>query len=173
MIKVTSDVANKLIKKLEQEKGILTDKISKMSTFVVAVTENYDQIKAEQEAEFKLNETISQIDEIDKKIITIRHAKSVFNNSVVMKNGLTVGDNIVKLAILEREKGIYSGLATRQKKKRNTSLNKDIEYVYLNYELEDAKKKYDSVYTEISEIQEELNIVNSSAEYKFEIDIDL
>lgn len=173
MIKVTSDVANKLIKKLEQEKGILTDKISKMSTFVVAVTENYDQIKAEQEAEFKLNETISQIDEIDKKIITIRHAKSVFNNSVVMKNGLTVGDNIVRLAILEREKGIYSGLATRQKKKRNTSLNKDIEYVYLNYELEDAKKKYDSVYTEISEIQEELNIVNSSAEYKFKIDIDL
>lgn len=173
MIKVTSDAANKLIKKLEQEKGVLTDKISKMSTFVVAVTENYDQIKAEQEAEFNLNETISQIDEIDKKIITIRHAKSLFNNSVVMKNGLTVGDNIIRLAILEREKGIYSGLATRQKKKRNTSLNKDIEYTYLNYDLEDAKKKYDSVYTEISEIQEELNIVNSSVEYKFEIDIDL
>ena len=71
MIKVTSDAANKLIKKLEQEKGILTDKISKMSTFIVAITENYDQIKAEQEAEFNLNETISQIDEIDKKIITI------------------------------------------------------------------------------------------------------
>lgn len=173
MIKVTSDAANKLIKKLEQEKGILTDKISKMSTFIVAITENYDQIKAEQEAEFNLNETISQIDEIDKKIITIRHAKSLFNNSVVMKNGLTVGDNIIRLAILEKEKGIYSGLATRQKKKRNTSLNKDIEYTYLNYDLEDAKKKYDSVYAEISEIQEELNIVNSSAEYKFEIDIDL
>ena len=173
MIKVTSDAANKLIKKLEQEKGILTDKISKMSTFIVAITENYDQIKAEQEAEFNLNETISQIDEIDKKIITIRHAKSVFNNSVVMKNGLTVGDNIIRLAILEKEKGIYSGLATRQKKKRNTSLNKDIEYTYLNYDLKDAKKKYDSVYAEISEIQEELNIVNSSAEYKFEIDIDL
>ena len=173
MIKVTSDAANKLIKKLEQEKGILTDKISKMSTFVVAVTENYDQIKAEQEAEFNLNETISQIDEIDKKIITIRHAKSVFNNSVVMKNGLTVGDNIIRLAILEREKNIYSRLATRQKKTRNTSTNKDIEYTYLNYDLEDAKKKYDSVYTEISEIQEELNIVNSSSEYKFEINIDL
>ncbi len=173
MIKVTSDAANKLIKKLEQEKGILTDKISKMSTFVVAVTENYDQIKAEQEVEFNLNEVIAQIDEIDRKLITIRHAKSVFNNSTVMKNGQTVGDNIIRLAILEREKGIYSGLATRQKKKCNTSLNKDIEYVYLNYDLEDAKKKYDSVYTEISEIQEELNIVNSSAEYKFEIDIDL
>lgn len=173
MIKVTSDAANKLIKKLEQEKGIFTDKISKMSTFVVAVTENYDQIKAEQEAEFNLNEVIAQIDEIDRKIITIRHAKSLFNNSVVMKNGLTVGDNIIRLAILEREKGIYSGLATRQKKKRNTSLNKDIEYTYLNYDLEDAKKKYDSVYTEISEIQEELNIVNSSVKYKFEIDIDL
>lgn len=173
MIKVTSDAANKLIKKLEQEKNILTDKISKMSTFVVAVTENYDQIKAEQEAEFNLNETILQIDEIDKKIITIRHAKSMFNNSVVMKNGLTVGDNIIRLAILEREKNIYSRLATRQKKTRNTSINKDIEYTYLNYDLEDAKKKYDSVYTEISEIQEELNIVNSSAEYKFEINIDL
>ena len=173
MNKVTSDAANKLIKKLEQEKGILTDKISKMSTFIVAITENYDQIKAEQEAEFNLNETISQIDEIDKKIITIRHAKSVFNNSVVMKNGFTVGDNIIRLAILEREKSIYSRLATRQKKIRNTSINKDIEYTYLNYDLEDAKKKYDSVYTEISEIQEELNIVNSSAEYKFEIDIDL
>ena len=173
MIRVTSDAANKLIKKLEQEKGILTDKISKMSTFVVAVTENYDQIKAEQEAEFNLNVSISQIDEIDKKIITIRHAKSLFNTSVVMKNGLTVGDNIVRLAILEREKNIYSRLATKQKKTRNTSMNKDIEYTYLNYNLEDAKKKYDSVYTEISEIQEELNIVNSSAEYKFEIDIDL
>ncbi|HAU86586.1 MAG TPA: hypothetical protein DCW90_14185 [Lachnospiraceae bacterium] len=173
MIKVTSDAANKLIKKLEQDKSILVDKISKMSTFVVAVTENYDQIKAEQEAEFNLNEVIAKIDEIDEKIITIRHAKSTFNNSTVMKNGLTVGDNIVRLAILEREKGIYSGLATRQKKKRNTSLNKDIEYTYLNYDLEDAKKKYDSVYAEISETQEELNIVNSSAEYKFEIDIDL
>lgn len=90
-----------------------------------------------------------------------------------MKNGFTVGDNIIRLAILEREKSIYSRLATRQKKIRNTSINKDIEYTYLNYDLEDAKKKYDSVYTEISEIQEELNIVNSSAEYKFEIDIDL
>lgn len=90
-----------------------------------------------------------------------------------MKNGLTVGDNIIRLAILEREKSIYSRLATRQKKIRNTSINKDIEYTYLNYDLEDAKKKYDSVYTEISEIQEELNIVNSSVEYKFEIDIDL
>ena len=173
MIKVTSDAANKLIKKLEQEKGILTDKISKMSTFVVAVTENYDQIKAEQEAEFNLNDAISQIDEIDKKIIAIRHAKSVFNNSVVMKNGLTIGDNIIRLAILEREKNIYSRLATRQKKTRNTSMNKDIEYTYLNYDLEDAKKKYDCVYTDISEIQEELTIVNSSSEYKFEIDIDL
>ena len=65
---------------------------------------------------------IAQIDEIDRKIITIRHAKSVFNNSVVMKNGLTVGDNIIRLAILEREKSIYSRLATRQKKTRNTSL---------------------------------------------------
>lgn len=173
MIKVTSDVANKLIKKLEQDKNILSSKLSTMSTFVVAVTENYDQIKAEQAAEFDFNEIITQIDEIDKKIIAIRHAKSVFNNSTVMKNGLTVGDNIVRLAILEREKSIYSRLATKQKKTRNTSMNKDIEYTYLNYELEDAKKKYDSVYTEISEIQEELNIVNSSTEYKFEIDIDL
>lgn len=173
MIKVTSDAANKLIKKLEQDKNILSSKLSTMSTFVVAVTENYDQIKAEQAAEFDFNEIITQIDEIDKKIIAIRHAKSVFNNSTVMKNGLTVGDNIVRLAILEREKSIYSRLATKQKKTRNTSMNKDIEYTYLNYELEDAKKKYDSVYTEISEIQEELNIVNSSTEYKFEIDIDL
>lgn len=173
MIEVTSDAANKLIKKLEQDKMFLTDKMSKMSTFVVAVTEDYETIKKENAEEFDFNETIKMIDEIDSKIIEIRHAKATFNNMVVMKNGLTVGDNIVRLAILEREKSLYSGLASNQKKVRNTSLNKDIEYKYLNYDLEDAKKKYDSVFTEISEIQEELNIINSSADHKFQINIDL
>ena len=47
----------------------------------------------------------------------------MFNNSVVMKNGFTVGDNIIRLAILEREKSIFiADLLPDRKKIRNTSI---------------------------------------------------
>jgi 5-bromo-4-chloroindolyl phosphate hydrolysis protein len=50
----------------------------------------------------------------------------------------------------------------KQREMRGVSDSKDIEYSYINYNLEDAKKKLDELSAELDTIKENLNLVNST-----------
>jgi 5-bromo-4-chloroindolyl phosphate hydrolysis protein len=50
----------------------------------------------------------------------------------------------------------------KQREMRGVSASKDIEYSYINYNLEDAKKKLDELSAELDTIKENLNLVNST-----------
>lgn len=167
MIRVTSDGADKLIRQLKQQKIDLLKEMDELSAFVASVTEDKEAVRPV----FDFNKTLAAIEEVDNKVIKIRHAKSVFNNNTIMSNGLTLGENLVKIGILEATKDRYRRLANNREFTRRASTNKDVEYTYINYNLEDAKKKYEEVYSELSELQQELNMINSSEKYMLEINI--
>lgn len=170
MIRVTSDGANKIVRKLEQDKVILRDKIDRLSTFVAAVTENIEEVRPE----FDFMKTIEEIEEIEYKIMKIKHAKTKFNVETTMSNGYTVGENLVRMAELNTMKNTYERLATAQPKTRMRATgNKDIEYQYTNYKIADARKKFEEVRDEIAEIQKEINIINTSEKYMIDISIDM
>lgn len=88
MISITSDGANKLIKSLEEEKNMLLQDISSLSTFVAAITEDPESVRPE----FDLKKTVEQISVIDNKLIKIKNARSVFNTNMKLKSGLSISE---------------------------------------------------------------------------------
>lgn len=164
-MKITSDGANKLMKKLEDEKAILKRKIENCATFVAAVSEDEEKLRPV----FDFKKTYKEIDEIEYKIIAIKHARSIFNNSVKLKNGMTIGEALVMLPILKQRSFWLSAYANKQSKTRNPSIGKEIEYTYINYDSDWVKAEYKRVCDEIYSIQEELNLLNSTEIFEIEI----
>ena len=168
-MKLTIDGSQKLLDNLMKDKSILLKKIDDLSVYVAAVTENEKELKPE----FDLMDTIKQIEEIDKKIVKIRHCRNQFNNtSVINEIGMTASEALVMLPIIKVELNKWEALSVRQEKTRKKSglgSNKEIEYEYTNYSIQDIKKKYEEVRDMQKKIQQELNLFNATE--IFDVDI--
>lgn len=172
MITITSDTANKLLKKLETEKQIVLNSIDDLSVYIAAVTEKPEELKPK----FDFNESMQKVEDLNKKIICIRHARNKFNIETKLKNGITVDQALIKLAMLNKHVEKIKNMSTRQEKSRVRSSgfsarSNEIEYQYINYNLDDAKGKYEEIVDEIMSIQEELNLINTTL--VFDVDINL
>lgn len=170
MVKLTSDAVDKLLDKYNSDISKLRDKIDSCSTYVAAITENAKELAPE----FDFVATVSQIEELEKKIIKLKHARNIFNNTTEVVEGMTVDQVLVRMAMLNRQRSIYAKMANRLPKERvnsRLSATKEIEYTYVNYKIEDAKNKSDAVEAEIYKLRQALNIVNSTV--TFDVDIEL
>lgn len=172
MITITSDTANKLLKKLETEKQIVLNDIDNLSVYIAAVTEKPEELKPK----FDFGESMRKLEDLNDKIICIRHARNVFNLETKLKNGMTVDQALIKLAMLNKYVEKMKNMSTRQEKSRVRSSgfsarSNEIEYQYVNYSIDDAKEKYDEILNEIMSIQGELNLINTTL--VFDVDINL
>ena len=168
MITLTSDGANKLLKKLETEKQIVLNDIDNLSVYIAAVTEKPEELKPK----FDFCESMKRLEDLNDKIIRLRHARNMFNLATKLKNGMTVDQALIKLAMLNKYVEKIKNMSTRQEKSRVFSARStEIEYQYINYNLDDAKGKYEEIVDEIMSIQEELNLINTTL--VFDVDINL
>ena len=169
---ITPDGAYKLILKLENDKKSLIERMDKVSTFVVAVSEGDPE---ELRPDFDLKSTVEEIKQIEEKIIKIKHQRNLFNVTTVLPDTeMTIDEALVKMAVLNREYSRYVAKGRAEYKERVAAFgnNKaEIEYRYTNYPIEVAKKIGDQMYAELQKIQTELNRVNST--YTFEIPDDM
>ena len=122
------------------------------------------------------NESMQKVEDLNKKIMCIRHARNKFNIETKLKNGMTVDQALIKLAMLNKCVEKIKNMSTRQEKSRVRSSgfsarSNEIEYQYINYNLDDAKGKYEEIVDEIMNIQEELNLINTTL--VFDVDINL
>ena len=69
-MQITPDGAYKLILKLENDKKALIEKMDKVATFVVAISEGDPE---ELRPDFDLKSTVEEIKQIEEKIIKIKH----------------------------------------------------------------------------------------------------
>ena len=169
-MQITSDGAYKLILKLENDKNVLIEKIGKVSTFVVAVSEG-DPEKLR--PSFDLKQSLEELHKINDTIIRIKHARNIFNiHTLIPDLKITIDEALIRMAMLTKEYNKYSAMGNRQEKERQFSLNRsqDIEYSYTNYDIQYAKEVGRKMYEEILSIQEKLNLVNST--YTFEVVLD-
>lgn len=169
MIKLTSDEAQKLISKLRTRESDLNQNMSNLSTYVAAIVENPDELKPD----FDFMSAVDEIENLDRNILKIQHAKNIFNTVTVLPDlDMTIDEALVRLSHLNKMYSVYHRMSSKQKKERNSSRigNKDIEYTYTNYEPSDAKKVADKMLDEIHKIQRVLNYVNSTV--SFDVDID-
>ena len=171
MANMTSAYANKVLRRLNDDKEFYLNKEKDGQVYVAAIDEepvipDYDY-----------SDVSEKIAEIDAKIMKIKHAINVvYVNSTINVGGvnMTIDSVLVRMAQLNKRKSILDTMRKRQEKSRvNEGLfasRKNItEYQYINYDLETVNKEYDRIDSEIAEMQIALDKFNQTFEFDLEI----
>lgn len=167
---MTSAAANKLIKKLQNDKVFWMNQENECSTYVVAVDEEPVV------PEYDYSEVAQKLSEIDEKILRIKHAINLSNTkNTILVDGvpMTIDTVLVKMAQLSGRKATLEGMRRRQPKSRMMpsygARSTTPEYCYINYDLELVKKEYETIDALISEMQMALDKYNQTVEFEVEI----
>ena len=171
MAKMTSAYANKVLKKLNDDKDFYLNKEQEGQIYVAALDEepvipDYDYA-----------EVSAKIAEIDEKIIKIKHAINVTNaTSKISVEGvdMTIDSILVKMSQLNRRKLVLDKMRKRQVKARENSTlygtrKTTPEYRYINYDLKTVNKDYERIDAEIAAMQIALDKYNQTFEFEVEV----
>lgn len=168
-MKVTSAYANKMLKKLQEDKEFYLQQESNLSTYVAAIGEKPVV------PEFDFIKNADKINSIDHDIAVIKHVINVNNSTNTIKVGgvtMTIDTALITMAQLNRRKEDLDKMRQRQPKTRNKnySISNTIEYTYLNYDVKKAQEMYDQISNLITCIQIELDKYNQTIFFNIDIE---
>lgn len=168
---LTSAAANKMIKRLEDDKIFLLKKeqgayIYRATADEVPVIPEYDFVECEK-----------QLEEINNKVVAIKHAVNIVNSTNAVRVGdkeMTIDALLVRMAQLNHRKSFLNELRVLEPKTRinesyRTIKNSTPEYQYINYDLAVVKEEYNRIDTEIVSMQMALDKFNQT--FEFEVNI--
>lgn len=164
--KLTSAAANKLIKKLEDQKEYLLSMEENNSTYIMTegesvVTPDYDYQK-----------TAEEISKLDEQVRRLKHAINQFNCTTVLPEiGKTIDEVLVEMAQLNRRKFTLDMMRKRPEKERlvgNHARNNGIDYLVVNYDQKQVCDDYDKITERIMELQMALDICNQTQVFEVE-----
>lgn len=170
-MKMTSAYANKLLKQLSDEKSYWVNKETSSSVYTVAVGETPVV------PDYDYNEVSAKIDEIDRKVATIKHAINLANVTSMIKVGeeeYSIDTILIRMAQLNKRKAFLDVLRNNQEKSRKEAdyfrgRPANPEYQYINYDLAVVKQDFDKVSQEIMAMQMALDKYNQTHEFEVEI----
>ena len=171
-MKMTSAAANKMLKKLKEDKIYYLTKEEECYYYIAAVGEepvipDYD-----------FNEVNARIAEINRKILCLKHAINLANCSNTITacgEELTIDGVLIRMAQLNSRKGFLDRRRKAQPKTRLADTGymggrkSLVEYEYINYNIEDAEKMYEETDTQLVELQMALDIYNQTFEFDVNI----
>ena len=169
-MKVTSAYANKMLRQLNEEKEYWLTKERNSCTYVVAVDEEPVI------PEYDYQEVTAKIDQIDEKIVAIKHAINFSNaTNQIDVNGrvMTVDQILVRMAQVTKRKEFLDRLRRNQPKSRKEpgygARTLKPEYQYINYDLGLIRQEFDRVSGELMEMQLALDRYNQTVEFDVEV----
>ena len=170
MAKMTSAYANKVLKKLNDDKNYYLNMEEEGQVYVAAIDEepvipDYDYV-----------EVSAKIAEIDEKIVKIKHSINVVNatNKIAVGNSeMTVDTILVRMAQLNKRKLVLDKMRKRQEKTRENygylnARKATPEYQYINYDLKLVSSEYERIDSEIAAMQIALDKFNQTFEFDVE-----
>jgi len=168
---MTSAVANKMLRKFDDDKRFYRDKEESSMVYVAALDEEPVI------PEYDYQEVANIIADLDEKIVKIKHAINLVNVASRIQVGdkeLSVDTILVKMAQLNRRREVLDRMRKFQPKARiNSGLYSSRkaapEFQYINYDLELVKKEYERIDSEIAQMQIALDKFNQT--FEFEVDI--
>lgn len=171
MAKMTSAYANKVLRKLQEDKVFWRSK-EQEGTFYIAALDEEPVIP-----DYDYSEVAGNIAEIDAKIVRIKHAinvNNVTNSILVGTERMTIDEILVRMAQLNGRKNVLDSLRKQQPKTRINSgfyQNRKTapEYQYINYDLDLIKKEYEKVDSQIAQMQIALDKYNQTFEFEVEV----
>lgn len=165
-MKLTSAMANKLLKDYQRQLNELDTFELDRFEFTAATNENIEDARPEYDYE-----AVKQYrDELTRKIVKLKHAINKFNiETVVPGFEMTVDKILVWMPMLNERKYQLCNMARLQPKRRIGVSNQLIEYQYANYDVKKANQDYENLQTTLRELQLALDQVNSSVEFEVEL----
>lgn len=162
---LTSSKANKMLSKFTLELNTLLRQEDNARYFTAAIEEDIESIRPE----YDYAETRKKQVEIEQKIRALKHTINVFNSTqVIPEFDMTIDEMLVYLPQLNRRLSRLSGMSDVLPKERMNTSKNFIEYRYANYDVKQAEKDYNEIYSEIQKAQLALDKVNTTVE--FEVD---
>lgn len=165
-MKVTSVVAAKKVKEINEKIVEKKNEIAKGSIFRCSLGEVEEDVRPE----FDLNKCLDEIDEMELELRELKHKVNVFNANTIVVDDLTIDKVLIRLPQLSERKKLLENLANRLRKQRveekyGRSSN-IIDYEVINYNLNDVKKELEAVRSELFGLQEKLNYINNTVEFE-------
>ena len=168
-MKCTSAEANKLLRKLFDEHTDLIKKEEEARIFKAATVENLEDARPE----YDYSSVQQELARIETQIRTIKHAINVFNlTQEIPGTGMTIDQALVYIPQLSQRKQKLSLMKQQQKKKREEGYQTNshfIEYIYANYDPDQAAADYNKATDELAKLQNALSLINSSVRFDIEL----
>jgi len=168
-MKYTSAQANKLLKRLQEERNALLLNENQSRVFVAATSED----KEEARPEYDYVKTQRTLQTLEQQIRLVKHCINVFNLTHEAEGfDMTVDQLLVYIPQMSAQKEKLERMASRLARTRlNTSARSNIiEYEYANYDLERVREDCAAVSAELARAQLALDRLNSTE--TMEIDIE-
>jgi len=170
MSKMTSAYANKMLRKLNEDKEFWRSCEQEGFVYVAALDEEPVI------PEYDYSEVAANIADIDEKIVKIKHAVNLSNATNRIEVGgelLTIDTVLVKMAQLNKRKDVLDTMRKMQPKQRINSgyysaRKTAPEYQYINYDLELIKSEYAKIDALVAECQMALDKYNQTVEFEVE-----
>lgn len=166
--KLTSAQANKNLKQLTEEREYWLNKEKNSSIYTSGINEEpvvpeYDYL-----------EVANQIQEIEEKIMLIKHAINLANATSLLAVGeksYTVDQVLIRMAQLNSRKRILDNMRKQLPKSRvipsgYSARSAMPEYQYANYDIELIKKEYEKISREIADMQMALDFYNQTVQFE-------
>lgn len=158
-MKYTSAEANKLLRKLNDEKTSVMYREENGKEFLAAVGEDIESVRPK----YDFTETQNAIAVIETKIRKLKHAINVFNSTTIIPEfDMTIDEMLVYIPQLTAAKNKLAIMKDKLPKVREqTRVNSSIlDYRYLNYDVETVAAEYEKVTDTLSKAQNALDSVN-------------
>lgn len=171
MAEITSAMAAKYLRKLNEEHDALLQKEKKSDTFTASVQEKIEDVRPEYDyATVQL-----QLRELEDKIRKIKHAINQFNlTQIVPEFNMTIDQMLVYIPQLTARKNKLNRMRSRLPKERvqggMSRMSGIVEYEYSNYDIKQAEADYAAVSDELARAQNALDAVNASVTFSVEIE---
>ena len=162
-MQITSAGANKVLRKLEDDKRYILSKEAAASTYVV--TEGAEAVIPA----YNYRETAQALEAIEAEVRKIKHALNVFNSTTVLDGlGITIDEALVKMAQLNQRKATLDAMRCRLEKERVAGFGRSnvVEYRCINYDLAEIEADYQAVSQQIMDIQLALDLTNQTRTFE-------
>lgn len=166
-MQLTSAEAGKWLRKWHNEYRSLLLKESQGREFVAAVSENIEDCRPD----YDYSTMQEEMKTLSAKIRQLKHAINIFNSTTVVPGfDMTIDEMLVYIPQLTARQEKLSAMAGKPERARVDHYQSNIiDYVYVNYDLEEVKADANKVADELARAQLALDKVNSTV--TFEVDI--
>ena len=171
MVQITSAIAAKNLRKLNDQRDVLLAMEKKARSFTAAIQEDVESVRPV----YDYKATQKALTAVEGKIRALKHTLNCFNSTYVIPEfDMTIDQMLIYIPQLTSRKKKLDGMRSKLPKERVREAfsrgSNIIEYNYANYDIEQVEADYNAVSDELARAQNALDTANATV--LFEADIE-